>query len=368
MILIRQDKSVAYRFLTITAVAVAIFYGCMVILQPFLPALLLGTIFCLAAWPLFLVVEQKVGGRTTLAAVVVTVLLAVCFLVPLLLLGSSLAGDAQKLFSNVVNGLQNYPAQPPARLASLPIVGPYANQLWATYAADRAHVLAAFHEYAGPASQGLLKFGASLGHGIIDVSLGIVIAFFFFRDGRRIGVFLDHIITRFAGPWGHNLLDVSKRTMIGVVYGILGTALAQAALATIGFWIAQVPGTVFLGLVTFILCVVPAGFPLVWLPVTAWLFIEGHIAAGIFMFVWGALVLFGIDLVLRPYFISLSIKLPLLLIVLGVFGGIIVFGFIGLFIGPTLLALAYALLLEVGRGPTTVAADAKLIDKVPSIS
>ena len=134
--------------------------------------------------------------------------------------------------------------------------------------------------------------------------------------------------------------------MIGVVYGILGTALAQGALAAFGLWLAGVPGALFLGLLTTLLSFVPFGPPAVWLPSTIYLFSIDRIEWGIFMGLWGLLVVSTVDNIIRPYFISLGSALPLLLVYLGVLGGIIAFGFLGLFIGPTLLAIAYTIIRE----------------------
>jgi predicted PurR-regulated permease PerM len=192
----------------------------------------------------------------------------------------------------------------------------------------------------------LIATGAAIGHGVLDLSIGVLITFFFFRHGVMVAARTNMLIEKFVGARGRHLLDVSKKTIIAVVYGVLGTALAQGALAGIGFWIAGVPGAPFLGLVTLLLAFVPLGPPLVWVPATIWLFSNGFMGHGVFLFFWGLLIISGVDNLIRPYFISLGSSLPLLLVILGVFGGLFAFGFIGLFIGPTLLAVAFALLME----------------------
>jgi len=71
---------------------------------------------------------------------------------------------------------------------------------------------------------------------------------------------------------------------------------------------------------------------------------------GMFMGLWGLCAISAIDNIIRPYFISLGTNLPFLLVLLGVIGGIFAFGFIGLFIGPTLLAVGYTIILEWSTG------------------
>jgi predicted PurR-regulated permease PerM len=107
-----------------------------------------------------------------------------------------------------------------------------------------------------------------------------------------------------------------------------------------------VPGALLLGFVTFVLSLIPMGPPFVWLPATAWLFFTGSTGWGIFMGLWGFFIVSGVDNILKPWLISRESRLPLLLVFLGVLGGIIAFGFIGIFLGPTLLAVGYTLLQQ----------------------
>jgi predicted PurR-regulated permease PerM len=130
-----------------------------------------------------------------------------------------------------------------------------------------------------------------------------------------------------------------------VVYGILGTALAQAVMAGIGFAIAGVPGAAMLTLLTFFLSVVPVGPPLIWIPAALWLFYQGASGWGIFMLIWGMGVS-SLDNVVKPWLISQGSDMPFLLIFLGCIGGALAFGFIGVFLGPTLLAVGYRLVQE----------------------
>ncbi|NCC22877.1 MAG: AI-2E family transporter, partial [Alphaproteobacteria bacterium] len=238
---------------------------------------------------------------------------------------------------------------PPLWLSDTPWVGPYLTSLWLEFFSDSERMIETLQGYIGPVSQQLISIGAVIGQGVLDIAIGVFIAFFFFRNGLQVAGHISVMSHRFFGPRGQHLLLVSKKTVIGIVYGMLGTALAQGALAGIGFWIAGVPGAPFLGLLTFMLSFFPVGAPLIWVPATIWLFSEGATGMAIFMGLWGLLLVSSIDNVIRPYFISLGSSLPLLVVLIGVFGGIIAFGFIGLFIGPTLLAVAYALVTEWGR-------------------
>ena len=132
-------------------------------------------------------------------------------------------------------------------------------------------------------------------------------------------------------------------TIQGVVYGLVGTAIAQGLLALIGFLIAGIPGAMLLGFLTFVLSIVPIGPPLLWGGATAWLIYQDQMGWAIFMAAWGFFLISGIDNVIKPLLISRGSNLPFVLVLIGVFGGVVAFGFVGIFIGPTLMAIGYTL-------------------------
>ncbi|MBU6235719.1 MAG: AI-2E family transporter [Alphaproteobacteria bacterium] len=346
------DKFTLYRTLVIVVSVSLILWGCLVILQPFIPAFLLAIIFALSTWPAYVWLTEKLNGRRTLAACLMTLTIAVCFLVPMVFLGSSLAENFGHLYSGMIEPVLNNPGNVPSWLRELPLIGPHIDSIWDNFVTSGANEGASARDYIAPK---LIAVGAAVGRGVLDLALGVLITFFFFRHGISAAERINSLIERFVGPRGRHLLGISKRTAIGVVYGVLGTALAQGALAGLGFWFAGVPGAPFLGLVTLLLSLVPMGPPLIWAPAAIWLFTNGLTNAGIFLALYGLIIISGVDNIIRPYFISLGSSLPLPLVLLGVFGGLLAFGFIGLFIGPTLLAVAYALVMEWSHSDKPVA-------------
>jgi predicted PurR-regulated permease PerM len=228
----------------------------------------------------------------------------------------------------------------------VPVVGQPVAEYWQSLTVDTSKLWTDARHLIEPVSAWLLKGGLMLGGGLVQLTLSIFIAFFLFRDGAAVGGHLAAAVERIAGERGGHLLTVAGRTVRGVVYGILGTALAQAVVMGIGLFIAGVPGAALLALLTFFASVVPiVGTGLVWVPATLWLFHQGLTGWGIFMLVWGVGVA-NLDNVVKPWLISQGSDLPFILIFLGVVGGALAFGFIGVFLGPTLLAVGYRLLAE----------------------
>jgi len=191
----------------------------------------------------------------------------------------------------------------------------------------------------------LLQTGLKLGAGLIKLVLSLLITFFLLRNGPSVAEKAGSIIERIGGQRGTLLLKLASDTVRGVVYGILGTALVQGVMAGVGFVISGVPGAALLAFLIFFLSVIPMGPPLVMFPAAFWLFHQGSTGWGVFMLIWGVLVS-TIDNFVKPWLISQGSDMPLLLILFGVLGGAIAFGFIGVFIGPTLLAVGYRLVQE----------------------
>ncbi|HXF45225.1 MAG TPA: AI-2E family transporter, partial [Burkholderiaceae bacterium] len=189
----------------------------------------------------------------------------------------------------------------------------------------------------------LIAVGTVIGQGVLQLALAMFVAFFFYRDGEAIVASLRAGLTRIAGALTGELLALVQDTVRGVVLGIVGTALAQGLLAAIGFLIAGVPGPLLLGGLTALVSIVPGGPVVVWLGATIWLLAQEQLGWAVFMAIWGALLVSSIDNVLRPLLISRGASLSFALVFVGVIGGLIAFGFVGIFIGPTLLALAWRL-------------------------
>jgi predicted PurR-regulated permease PerM len=140
------------------------------------------------------------------------------------------------------------------------------------------------------------------------------------------------------------LRDVTRAVFLGV----LVTAFLQAAAGSVGYAIAGLPAPVTFGVVTFFCALLPAGTAVVWVPAAIWLLATGETWQGIFLAVWGVVVVSSIDNFVRPLFIGRGVRLPMLLVFFGIFGGMIAFGLLGLFLGPIVITF-FLFLLNVLR-------------------
>jgi predicted PurR-regulated permease PerM len=330
--------------------------GCVLVMLPFATALLWGMVLCVSSWPVYRRLVGWLGGRRTLAASCMAMGMICVILLPFVVVGLNLGDNVKELTAATRRWLDAGPPTPPAWLAKVPAIGPAAAVQWKNLAADSSKLVAAGKQLIEPVSSWLLGVGLALGRGLLQLALSILVAFFLFRDGGKAADRLSAVVNRIAGERGTHLLAVAGNTVRGVVYGILGTALVQAVLAGVGFLVAGVPGAGVLALLTFFLSPVPAGPVVVWLPAALWLFNQGATGWGIFMLVWGVLVS-SVDNFVKPWLISQGSAMPFLLIFCGVIGGAFAFGFIGVFIGPTLLAVGYRLIGEwIANHPAPAAA------------
>ena len=346
--------------LTVAAIALVV-GGCLLVLSPFLSALLWAVILTFSTWGLYERLLQKLGGRATLAALVMTLGLVTVLVVPLVAVTLTLGDNLRNLTTAARHVLDTGMPAAPLWFARVPLLGASFTEYWdglrEAHGANGDDLLAWLETQAAPISRWLLARGLAFGQALLQLTLVVLVAFFLYRDGAAAAVRLRAGIERLAGQRARGLLDLAGQTVRGVVYGLLGTALAQALLAVIGFAVAGVPGPMVLGLLVFGLSIIPFGPPLVWLPASFWLLHEGQPGWAIFMFVWGLVLISSIDNVLRPYLISQGTTLPFVLVLLGVIGGLLGFGFIGIFLGPTLLAVGFAMLREWTRNQSPPAME-----------
>jgi predicted PurR-regulated permease PerM len=320
--------------------------GCVLVLWPFWSSVIWAVILCSSTWPLFMWLDRNLNGRRNLSAALTTLLMALIFVLPFAIVGPSLAQDVTTVVREITGLLQKGPPEPPDWLRDVPLIGTPIADYWAEEMASGVDLTETIRPFVYQAQSQLLALARAVGEGLILLILSLIISFFLYRDGKTLALRMSTTVERFAGERAQHLIQLAGDTMRGVVYGIMGTALAQAALATIGFYIAGIEAALFLGLLVFFMSLIPFGTPFVWVPVGIWLLTEDRIWQGIFLLAWGTLLISWVDNILKPYFISREGRLPFVLVFLGVLGGVVTFGFIGVFLGPVLLAIGFSLAKE----------------------
>jgi predicted PurR-regulated permease PerM len=327
--------------------ALALLLGAaLLVFRPFLRPIAWAAILAFATWPLFRRIEAGLRGRTGWAALLATLLIVVVVVGPALVVGLALAQEAQQVFADLKAWAQAQERAAPAWVRELPLVGPQAadwlDHLLADPAMGRQWVLA----QAGPWSRQLAAAAGDLGRNLAGAALALLTLFFLYRHGRVLAGQIERAARRLAGERVRAMFTPMGETVRAVMYGMLLTALAQGALATLGYWMAGLGAPVLLGALTLILSFLPAGAPFVYVPVGLWLLTQGRLLAGVLLLAWGFGVVSTVDNVIRTWFISGATRVPILLVFFGVVGGLLAFGGIGLFLGPVVVSLLLTLWRE----------------------
>ncbi|MDP3538345.1 MAG: AI-2E family transporter [Azonexus sp.] len=328
------------------ALVVLLIIGCIAVLLPFIGAVLFAFVVWACTWPFYSEkLLPRLGGRDSLGATLMTLLLILVMLLPMVFLAGSLASGADNMIEFAKPYVeQGLPTDPPVWVSGMPFFGAEIQNFWHQIASNRTELNALLKQLIVPARQLAIALGAIAGNGLLQLALVLFVIFFLYRDGAKVSHALYVGARKLGGDLGEEVLDKTRGTVVGVMLGIVGTAAAQGAVAMLGFLIAGVPGSVLLGFATFFLSMIPVGPPLIWGGAAAWLYAQDQTGWAIFMVLYGLFIISSIDNFVKPVLIARGAGISILLIGLGVLGGVLVFGFIGIFLGPVLLALGHMLL------------------------
>lgn len=328
------------------------------VVRPFLSPLIWAAMVVIATWPFFLKLQGRLWGKRWLALTVMIFLLLIVLIIPIcfaLLTILDKTDDIVGWFKSL--STVKIPA-PPEWLHKIPLAGQWAVDHWQRFASvspqEHSKLLA---PYASKTVGWFVSQAGNFGLLLFHFFLSVCIAAVLYMHGETAAAAICSFARRLAGQQGEEVALLSAKAVRGVVLGIVITALVQSTLGGLGLFFAGVPAAALLTAVMLIFCIMQVGPGLVLIPAAIWVFWSGEHVTGSIFAVWAVFVC-TIDNFLRPVLIRKGADLPVLLILTGVFGGLIAFGIIGLFIGPVILAVCYTLLRAWVSGPAAVASSA----------
>ena len=334
------------RIVLIVLVIGLLIVGSFLTLLPFLGALIWAITIAVATWPLLMFVQQKAGGRRSIAVIVMTLLILAAFVAPLAVAVNTLlkaAGESPALVQDfAVRGL----GEPPPWIANVPVVGERISLRWREIAAGGPDALAEFAmPYAGSAASWVLSASGGIGRLILQFFLILILTAIFYAQGETAATGALAFGRRIGDDRGERTIILAGQAIRSVALGVIVTAFVQSLLAGIGLWASGVPHAGILTAIVFVLGIAQLGPVLVLLPSIVWLYWIGNAGWGTALLIW-SLPVAALDNVLRPILIRRGVQLPMLVIIGGVIGGLISFGVMGLFVGPVILAATYTLAKE----------------------
>jgi predicted PurR-regulated permease PerM len=330
--MLAQDKLKVYFSIILLASAAWLLHG-------FIPAMLWAIVIVIATWPLYRLVAAKSKLGATGVATIMTSIVAALFFFPIgyaLFHASADAGtvirwmlDAQK--SGIVA---------PEWLPRIPMAGGSVTEWWRENLSDPASLSSLIGQTDNATLAGLARmFGTQVAHRLITLFFTVVVIFFLYRDGEDLSRKTLVLLNKLTGESGDRYGLQAAVAIRATVSGLVLVGLAEGLLIGISYVLAGAPHPAILSLLTGVLAMIPFAAPVIFGGVSIMLLAQGSAVAAVSVFIFGMLVLFIGDHFVRPKIIGDAVKLPFLWVLFGILGGVEVFGLIGLFVGPALMAL-----------------------------
>ncbi|MNY91416.1 putative inner membrane protein [compost metagenome] len=323
-----------------------LFYLSFQVLKYFIVPVLWAAIIAYITWPLYHSVQKLCGPRPTLSATIMISMVVLVVGIPLTFAIFMLQHEGRNLFYELQRQVFSGHLDVPQFVRDLPIIGKEVTRTLKEINTDPNSIVQNVSGW----FQSHLNYGrlvlSEISKNIFKLCFAVMSLFFFYRDGQTILNQVSKALEMVIGPRIHHYLDTISETTRAVVYGVGLTAIAQALLAGLSYFVAGVPNPMVLTIVTFIFALIPFGPPVAYSAVSLWLFSQGQTIEAIGVMAWGVCVVSTADNVIRPLVISGATQIPFLLIMFGVLGGLASFGMVGLFVGPVILAVLLAIWRE----------------------
>jgi len=345
MVTERDAASVARRVILALLLG-GLFVLAYLVLSWFIVPVVWAAILAYVTWPVYVRLRQLLRGHAMSSALLMTLLLTTAFVLPLLWLIALLQGEFVLAYQAAAAYLAEGPHRLPDFVLYLPWIGEPLQDLLDKVATDPAALRAQLTNWTQRWLGELGKLVGGVAQNALKLGFAVLTVLFVYRDGDSLLRQVQRVLRRFLGARVDGYIVAIGNTTKAVLYGLVLTALAQGALAGVGYWAAGVRAPVLLGAFTALIALLPFGTPFVWGTLGAWLLFTGHTLEGIGLLLWGTLVVSWVDNLIRPLVISSATQIPFLLVLFGVIGGLTAFGLIGMFLGPVVVAVLLAVWRE----------------------
>ncbi len=334
----------AARWLLILIVAAGVYF-----FHGFLVPVLAALIIAFASWPLYGRLLAAVGGNRTVAATCALLLILTFLIVPVVFAGMYAFNEIHEWVAWAVEA-NRHGAPAPEWIAALPVIGEWLAQQWST-TIDHPGGIGELIQLVSGANigsiyRGVVAAGGSAFSLLLALLFMLIALFFTYRDGEAFAAQIDRIGERILPARWERISRVVPATISSTVTGMTLIAIGEGVVLGTAYWLAGVPSPVTLGALTGLMALIPGGAPLSFTLVSLYLVASGSPFAGVALFLWGSVELFIVDKTLRPKLVGGPIKLPFLPTFFGLVGGVKTMGFVGLFVGPVLMALLVAIWRE----------------------
>ena len=305
----------------------------------FISALVWAGIFAIALWPIYYRVRAKFGGRhNILLPAVFTIAVGLIFMIPLTLIGLQLADEVRGA-AIWIHEAQEHGIAEPDILRKMPFGQGQVDKWWDENLAQPGSA----SELIERTTTGHLMnysrlVGALLARRLTLFLFTLLTLFFLFREGHNLIAQLRRASVRTFGPSGERVGRQIIASIHGTVDGLVLVGIGEGLLLGIVYAIAGVPRPTIFGALTAVAAIIPFGAPVIFTICALLLLAKGSIGWAIGVFGGGMAVMLTADHFVRPILIGGATKLPFVWVLFGILGGVEMWGLIGLFVGPAIMA------------------------------
>ena len=338
-----SSQSLARIALATAVVAVGLW-----ILRDFVAALVWAAVLTIAFWPIYRRLRRPTSRPIDriVAPALATTVIGIIFIAPIVLLGVALARESHFVVEFIANA-RHHGIPVPGWIYQLPLIGASLAEWWRTNLGDPV----AAEELIGRVNlrtltESVREYGVEVVHRLALLLFTLLTLFFLFRDGDVLVEQLRSLGDRLIGLRGERIAGHMIAAVHGTVNGLVLVGLAEGLLLGIVYFAADLPYPATVGAITAVAAVIPFVAPIVYTLAGLYLFIMGDTVGALIIIVSGSVIVFIADHFVRPVLIGGAARLPFLWVLLGILGGLESFGFLGLFLGPAIMAALIALWRE----------------------
>ncbi len=343
-----KEKFFSYFLLGLTALFIVVLAY---MLQWFIKPIIWALIFALIAYPIHIWMTRLIRYRTVSALIIATFVFLI-IVIPTFVIGFLVVQEAFNLTYYVVQFMQNHDY---VNLTQDLIKKPWIEKRIGKENIDnllnyiqsdsfKNHIFSFFSELLKRLGETTTAMIINTGNVIFKTFIFLLTFFFILRDGYKFFEFVKELIPMEI----EDIVKISTtvyKTVLSVVYGSIFIAIAQGVASFVAYVIIGYKYSLLLAFVTFVASFIPPfGASFIWVPVAIYTFFKLGVYKGIFMILYGTLIISMMDNILRPLFMKKDVNLPYIALFFSILGGLYTFGFIGLFLGPILFTTTVTLL------------------------
>ena len=317
---------------------------CFQIISPFILVVVWGAILAVALFPIHTKLTRLCKGKKSAASAVIAIVGILLITLPSIQIGTSAVESAQHVYTELEKGTLEIPA-PSETIKSWPLIGEKSYDFWLAASENLADVASQHADEIKTISGRILSAVGGIAGAVLMFIVSLIISAVFMTKSTACYQGISAVMNRLMGSEGDGAINTTILTIRSVATGVLGVAVIQAFLAGAGLLIADIPGAGLWAIAVLVLAIAQLPPIIILGPIAAYYFSVAD-STSAFIFLIYSMVVSTSDAFLKPIFLGRGMKIPMLVILLGAIGGMLLSGIIGLFVGAVTLALGYELFTD----------------------